>query len=215
MRSKRALERELAAVADFPQPRIDLEQYLTPPEIAAQLCHTAGLYGDLSGKQIVDMGTGTGMLAIGASFGDPAQVVGIDCDRTSLEVAKRNERAVFGDRRIEWVEADVERLALCLDGATVLSNPPFGAQRQNQHADRRFLATIRTIADVSYTIHNEGSQSFVESFAADAGARITHAFKARFELPRQFDHHEADTHELETEIFRIVWTGRDADSTSE
>jgi putative methylase len=85
-------------------------------------------------------------------------------------------------------------------------NPPFGAQAGNEHADREFLATASDVADVSYSIHNEGSREFVESFAADNGGEVTHAFAAEFELPRQFEFHEQAEHVVESEVFRIAWT---------
>jgi len=34
---------------------------------------------------------------------------------------------------------------------------------------------------------------------------VTHAFRAEFELPRQFEFHEADSAGIEAEVFRIEW----------
>jgi putative methylase len=85
-------------------------------------------------------------------------------------------------------------------------NPPFGAQSGNEGADRAFLETAAAIGDVSYSVHNAGSESFVESFAEDNGGTVTDAFAAEFELPRQFDHHTTESQSIDTEVFRIEWS---------
>jgi len=84
-------------------------------------------------------------------------------------------------------------------------NPPFGAQSGNEHADRRFLETAAAISSVSYSLHNEGSQDFVESFAADNDGEVTHAFAAEFDLPHQFEFHEDASRNITAELYRIEW----------
>ncbi|ELY62244.1 METTL5 family protein [Natronolimnohabitans innermongolicus] len=212
--SRRTLARALETLDDFDDPSPALEQYLTPPEIAAHICHQARLQGDLE-DCVVDLGTGTGMLAIAAALSGAPAVVGIDVDADALALARANaaridEAAKHGS--LEWVRGDATRPPLSFDGAdsetrvTALSNPPFGAQQGNRHADRDFLETVRSIADVSYTIHNEGSQTFVESFAADTGGDVTHAFRAEFPIGKRFDFHTESETTLEAEVFRIEWS---------
>ncbi|WP_226006470.1 METTL5 family protein [Natrinema salinisoli] len=212
--SRRTLARRLESVADFSDPDASLEQYLTPAELAAHICHLARLQDDLEGR-VVDLGTGTGMLAIAASIAGADSVVGIDVDRDALELARGNEQTVAAaasggtDRTLEWLRGDVTRHPFSTTDATVVSNPPFGAQRGNRHADREFLETASEIAAVSYTIHNEGSQEFVESFAGDEGGDVTHAFRAELPIAKQFDFHTETEETLEAEVFRIEWTHRE------
>ncbi|SDK16995.1 METTL5 family protein [Natronorubrum texcoconense] len=207
--SRRTLARALEALADFSDPSAALEQYLTPPEIAAHVCHQARMQDDLSGW-VVDLGTGTGMLAIGASLAGAERVVGVDVDSDALALAEANAARIDEAGRnglLEWVRGDATRPPLSVGdtNVTVVSNPPFGAQRGNRHADREFLETARSIADVSYTIHNEGSQEFVESFAADEGGDVTHAFRAEFPIANRFEFHTDAERTLEAEVFRIEW----------
>jgi putative methylase len=89
MATKAALETQLAVVAGFENPRIDLEQYPTPPGLAAHVVHVADLNGDIDGKTVVDLGTGTGMLALGAALPVRAD------DR-------RDEPAVWSPERQGW-----------------------------------------------------------------------------------------------------------------
>jgi putative methylase len=206
--TKAALETQLAVVAGFENPQVSLEQYPTPPALAAHVIHVADLNGDIEGRTVVDLGTGTGMLALGAALRGPARVVGVDVDREALSTARGNRVRVGTTTPIHWVQADATRCPLRLtEPTTVVMNPPFGAQRGHEHADRAFLATAATIADVSYSVHNAGSEAFVESFAADNGGEVTHAFEATFDLDRQFDFHDEDRKELRTEVYRIVWSG--------
>jgi putative methylase len=209
--TKTRLAQQLGVVAGFEDPRVDLEQYRTPPDVAAHLIHTADLQGDIESRTVVDLGTGTGMLALGAVLRGPERVVGVDLDPGPLATARANERRVAAAADVEWVRGDATAVPLCPDGpTTVVMNPPFGAQSGNEHADRGFLATAAAIGEVSYSVHNAGSEAFVESFAADNGGRVTHAFAAELDLPRQFDFHEADSQTVDVEVFRIAWDGDDS-----
>ncbi|MFC6717602.1 METTL5 family protein [Natrialbaceae archaeon GCM10025810] len=226
MPSRRTIARRLETLEDFPDPSPDLEQYLTPPELAAHICHFAAMRGDLADGPVVDLGTGTGMLAAGAALAGANRVVGIDVDPEALEMARANAARVYATDAVEVVRGDVSRPPIGPRDAsgdrvpedgpslTVLSNPPFGAQRGNRHADRTFLETAQAVADVSYTIHNEGSREFVESFAADAGATVTHAFAAPFPIDRRFDFHADDRRTLEAEVYRIEWGGKPTETGS-
>ncbi|ERG91209.1 MAG: putative RNA methylase [Haloquadratum walsbyi J07HQW1] len=217
MSTKASLETELAVVAGFNSPQVELEQYLTPPEIAAHIIHIADLQNDIGDRTVIDLGTGTGMLALGAAFRAPNQIIGIDRDRSALQIAKTNQSRVGIMTAIEWVLADVTQSFLCPqtthgnDSVTVVMNPPFGAQHGQKHADRAFLTTAAQIADVSYSIHNSGSQSFIESFVADVGGTTTHAFEASFNLDRQYEFHAAESANIDTEVYRIEWTDTDRD----
>lgn len=204
--TKRALAQELAVVGGFQNPRVDLEQYRTPPDLAAHLIHTADLQGDIEGHRIIDLGCGTGMLALGAALRGPETVVGIDIDPAPLRTAQTNRRRVGSTTTIGWIRADATRAPLVPGtDTTVVMNPPFGAQDGNVHADRGFLVTAAEIGDVCYSIHNKGSRQFVEAFVEEAGGAVTHGFEADFDLPNQYEHHEEDRTQLQVEVFRITW----------
>jgi len=204
--TRRRLAQELAVVAGFEDPHAPLEQYHTPPDLAAHIVHVADLNGDVEGRTVLDLGCGTGMLALGAALRGPDRVAGIDIDPAPLSTARENERRVGAMTDVSWVRGDVTDPPLAPGGdATVLMNPPFGAQSGNEGADRAFLKTAAGVSSVSYSVHNAGSESFVRAFAGDNGGRVTHAFAAEFELPRQFEHHGSDTRSIDTEVYRIEW----------
>ncbi len=207
MATKSALAQQLGVVAGFTDPRADLEQYRTPPDLAAHLVHRADLEGDVQDRTVVDLGCGTGMLALAAALRGPETVVGVDIDPEPLSTARKNERKVGSTTSVSWVRADATAVPLCPPAAetTVVMNPPFGAQSGNEHADRAFLSTAAEIASVSYSLHNAGSSEFVESFVADNGGEVTHAFAAEFDIPHQFDFHEDDRRSVDAELYRIEW----------
>ncbi|PSQ33235.1 RNA methyltransferase, partial [Halobacteriales archaeon SW_12_69_24] len=123
MTTRRRLARELAVVAGFEDPRAPLEQYHTPPELAANLVHVADLQGDVAGHTVLDLGCGTGMLALGAALRGPDRVVGVDVDPAPLSTAVENERRVGATAAVEWVRAEATRLPVSTADATVLMNP--------------------------------------------------------------------------------------------
>lgn len=208
MSTKSQLTQQLGVVAGFDDPRADLEQYRTPPELAATLVHTADLQGDVAERVVVDLGCGTGMLALAAALRGPRLVVGVDLDPAPLATARTNERRVASSSAVAWVRGDATSAPICpAEPTTVIMNPPFGAQAGNEHADRGFLATAARLSSVSYSIHNTDSETFVREFAADNGGAVTHAFRATIALPRQFDFHTTDGEAIDVEIFRIEWAG--------
>ncbi|MCU0632889.1 MAG: 50S ribosomal protein L11 methyltransferase, partial [Methanolinea sp.] len=129
------LEMLLSRVRGFPAPSALHEQYLTPPDLAARLLFHAHMRGDIEGRRVCDLGSGTGILAIGAALLGAAEVVGVEFDCEALAVAVENAgilgtspRFIQGDLRDPDLPSD---LGPC---DTVVMNPPFGAQ--NLHADR-------------------------------------------------------------------------------
>lgn len=206
MSSRAALERDLSALAGFEEPRASLEQYATPADLAAHVVHVAALSGDLAGRTVIDLGAGTGVLGLGAALRGADRVVGVELDADALAVARDNEDRLDPPTPVDWVRGDATRAPLRPDGsATVLMNPPFGAQAGNGGADRAFLRTASELATVSYSVHNEGSGAFVESFVADAGGEVAAAFRGLLTVERQFDFHGDDSRDLPVEVYRVVW----------
>ena len=214
MSSRRGLARQLAALAGFDSPDASLEQYPTPADLAAHLVHLADLHGDLADRVVLDLGAGTGILALGAAIRDPARVVGIERDWAALAIARRNTHDLAPPVDPDWVQGDATRPPVCADDTTVLMNPPFGAQDGQKHADRAFLEAASRVGSVSYSVHNAGSRGFLNAFVRDAGAALTHAFAAEIPLKRSHPWHETDEEAIEVVVVRIDWTGVTRNGTS-
>src|SRR5438094_1840697 len=99
------LERLLSRIPPHPRPRADPEQYATPADVAAPLLFEALALGDLEGKRVVDLGAGTGVLAIGAALLGAREVLGVEIDEAAAGVARAEAARL--DVRAEFVVADV------------------------------------------------------------------------------------------------------------
>lgn len=207
MATARGLEQILSRVAHFEHPSVELEQYPTPAHVAARLIHLADLRGDIQDRTVVDLGSGPGILAIGCAYRQPRRIVGVEIDARAMQIARANERRVDAPVPIDWLLADALAPPLCpTERTTVVMNPPFGAQRENVHADRGFLEAASRFATVSYSLHNEGSRAFIDAFVADRNGRVTDAVAVKMELDRQFPFHDEAQTEIDAELYRIVWT---------
>ncbi|MDD1684770.1 MAG: METTL5 family protein [Methanoregula sp.] len=195
------LEMILQRVGGFPRPQAALEQYQTPAPLAARLLYHALMKGDIEGKQVCDLGCGTGILAIGAALLGAESVVGVDIDEGALAVAHMN--AVLLNTEAVFLTMDLRegecrrRIDTC---DTVVMNPPFGAQKA--HADRPFIDCALAVAPVVYSIFNAGSIPFVETYTAQK-AEITEKIGGAFPIRRTFTFHTKDVQEIEVEILRL------------
>ena len=83
----KSLEGVLQQVDLFDEPSIDFEQYPTQAHIASRMCFLIESRNqDFSNKTVIDLGCGTGILAIGAALCNASHVVGIDVDSSALKV---------------------------------------------------------------------------------------------------------------------------------
>ena len=130
-------------VKGFSDPKIHLEQYQTPPRVAANLIHWAMLLGDISEKTVVDLCSGTGILAISASLLD-AKVTAIEIDPDAIEIFQSNIDEL--ELKIDIIQEDVFKY-LPKKFDTALINPPFGLQ-QKIYSDIDFLIKATKISDI-------------------------------------------------------------------
>ncbi len=195
------LEMALQRLSGYSCPRAALEQYQTPAPLAARLLFHALMKGDVRGKKICDLGSGTGVLAIGASLLGADHVQGVDIDKNAILVAKENAELLDAD--VEFIVADVRDATLPVRlgySDTVIMNPPFGAQKA--HADRPFIDLALTLAPVTYSIFNAGSVQFIETYTAER-AEIDEKIGGIFPIKRTFSFHTQDVQEIGVEILRL------------
>lgn len=149
---KKLLAAKLSTVPEIPRPSEYLEQYTTPPEIAADFVWEAFMRGDIEGQHIVDLGCGTGRLAAASAFLGASRITCVDIDKEALAIAKdwfaNNVKSLA-----EFVAADViDGLPLRPIGdCTVIMNPPFGVWRKG--ADASFLISAASVCRRIYSIH--------------------------------------------------------------
>lgn len=164
-------------------------------EILFRACYE---FGDIEGKSVLDLGTGAGRLALGASMLGAEYVVGVDLDWLALKVAAGNCKRM----RLEadWVLADLEALQGPID--TVVMNPPFGTKRP--HADIQFLQTAIRIGKVVYSIHKAATRSHLGRWFSEHDRRAEIIMWTEMEIPHQFSFHRKRKHYVDVDVFRIV-----------
>ncbi len=174
-----------------------LEQYQTPADIAADILWEAHGAGDIEGKDVMDMGCGNGILAIGAMLLGAHHAVGVDIDPAAVETSEKN--AADAGVEIEFFAAEVRSLTGTFD--TVVMNPPFGAQRR--HADRPFVEKAFELASRAYSIHREGTEAFIAKLAKSLGGRSVPVKRYKFEIPYAFEFHRKATEAVSVVLLRF------------
>jgi putative methylase len=195
---KRDLAIKLQKISPHPKPRVALEQYTIPADLAAEILFTACyVYGDIYGKHVIDLGTGTGRLAVGASLLNAEYVVGIDIDPLSLALAAKTSKS-FGVH-VDWVLANATTLRGRVD--TVVMNPPFGTKQP--HADLNFLGIALGIGNVVYSIHKSSTRAFLSQWLQERGYEASEILTSRLEIPHQFKFHRKEREFVKVCVIRI------------
>ncbi len=106
---KLELELFLSQLESQPSPKVNLEQYTVSEAIAANMLYLAAYTnGDIIDKTVLDLGCGTGRLALGASYLGAQFVVGVDIDKTAIKTASENSEKSGPKTAVQWVLADIE-----------------------------------------------------------------------------------------------------------
>jgi putative methylase len=178
----------IQAVPLPPTPSAPWEQVATPAEAVADLLAAVDRHTGLAGRSVLDLGCGTGRLAIGAALLGAAPVVGVDIDAALVGLARRAARAA----RVSVVFRSLDVTKWNEPCDIVLMNPPFGAQRR--HADRPFWDRALALAGRTVgAFASSASRTFIARFALDRGAHVVEVEPVPWNLPRTFPHHRAAT----------------------
>jgi predicted RNA methylase len=185
-----------------PSPRIRLEQYTIPAAIAADILFLAAfVYQDIVGKTVVDLGTGTGRLAVGAASLGARQITGIDIDPVAIEVARENAETAMAD--IDWVVGDLEAIHGEFD--TVIMNPPFGTKQR--HLDKVFLGKAIRTGRVVYSLHKSATREHISHYLKRHGCKLGAIHEYTLEIPAMFKHHRKRSHPVKVDCYRVETRG--------
>lgn len=198
--SKARLAIILSHLKVFEAPKVNLEQYPLDSESCASLLWFALMKGDIENRTVLDLGTGNGILGIGARILGAKEVILIDIDPDAIKLAQENSQYIFGNEHLTFLLKDVQQLQKgdIAEVDTVLMNPPFGVQQK--HADRAFLIQAFRFGKTIYSIHKEESLQFLHSLANDHGFRVTDSQKFSFPLKKTLKHHTSRIYR-----FPCVW----------
>ncbi len=152
---------------------------------------------DLSGGT-VDLGTGTGRLAIGAALVGAGHVLGIDIDKRVISLARENASKTGAD--VDWINGDVESVRGRFD--TVIMNPPYGTW--SPHQDVRFLLRAFELAPVTYSIHKSSTRDFLVKLVVEHGRRVDQVRSMEMRIPHLFSFHRKKWSVVKVDLYRIT-----------
>jgi putative methylase len=196
--SKRQLEIQLGKLRILQTPQLRLEQYPVSAKVAAELLYMAGFeHRDLSGE-IIDLGTGSGRLAIGAALMGSKRVVGVDIDKRSIALAREN--AIVAGVQVEWVVSDIKEVVGEYDA--VIMNPPYGSR--SPHLDVQFVERAFELAPVLYSIHKSSTRDFLRRAIERRSRRVDAVRSMNLDIPHLFPFHNKRWENVEVDLYRIL-----------
>ncbi|MHA1681120.1 MAG: METTL5 family protein [Promethearchaeota archaeon] len=197
--------------------KVKLEQYATDSRAAVEMLFIAGfMHDDIAGHHVIDLGAGTGRLAISSLHFGAVDAIAVEVDRDAIAVARENANEFGVAGRVHIINSDVHHLPFRpatgtspLDaGCTIVMNPPFGVKRKG--ADVRFLESAMNSAPrcckVIYSFHlkNEGNRTFLKRKVEKRGWQVDALFQVRMTLPRLYTYHKRDKKQIDADIYRIT-----------
>lgn len=100
-----------------------------------------GVWGSVEGKRILDIGTGTGLIALMAAQRNPdAEVLGIDVDAEAVAQARENVAESPFSSNVECAVQDVLTFETAEPFDAILCNPPFFTEDTLPDDNSRALA---------------------------------------------------------------------------
>jgi len=193
----------LSQIEPIPHPKLKWESYTLDAESAANIVYTAAwIYNDIRGKKVIDLGCGSGILAIAASLFGAEWVVGVDIDKDSIMVAIKNANKL--NVNVDFIVGDIN--CICGQFDTTLMNPPFGSWHRG--ADIKFLRKALEISNVIYSLH-KGSHSvreFLERNIPRLGGTITDIQSMEIIITRTYSFHRKRHYTVKVDLYRIIRT---------
>ena len=196
------LEKAIAKIKPHPAPKAYLEQYTITPQVAAEMLYIAAyIHDDIIKKTVLDLGCGTGRLAIGAALLGAGETIGVDIDKAAVRLARKNAEKMGVEEKTLWVAANLGVIRSTFD--TVLQNPPFGVQRRR--ADRKFIKKALELGDKIYSLHKSGesNREFIKRFIEKHGGKVKGICPMKIDIPRLFKFHTKRKRSVMVDLYRI------------
>ena len=211
------LELFLSKMEPHPSPKASLEQYTVSETVAAIVLYIAAYSSDdIIGKTVLDLGCGTGRLALGAAYLGAQNVVGIDIDKKAIKTASENSAKAELKTNFQWIVGDISAIRGSFD--TVLQNPPFGVQRRT--ADRKFLEKALEVGNKVYSLHYHprtdkqlikrlkanpllqiAPSPFIEEFVESRQGTVKAVYALLMTIPHMFSFHTKAKHDFVVDLY--------------
>jgi putative methylase len=194
--SRRELEIALDKTSAFDNPDWHAEQYTTPSDIAANLLWHLSLGDHLQGREVLDLGCGTGRLGLGAVLLGAAHATLVDFDGDALEKVDENaDKLNIPTDKYQTVLNSADSFKPTKQFDTTVMNPPFGTQ--DKGADTSFLAKAASCSDIVLSLHKAATQEYVMRWIVDHDGVLLDQHRIQFPLQNTMHHHDRETEYVE------------------
>lgn len=194
--NKKELALKLSRLKVFGEHNIDLEQYQTESEVAAEILWMINFLNKIEGKVAADFGCGNGILGIGCLLLKAKKVYFVDKDKRAVDVAKENCK---GFRNAEFFACDVAEFNKKVD--VVVMNPPFGVQKRK--ADKLFLESAMNVCDRIFSIHKIESKGFIDKLCKERGFKVKNIIEFKFPLAKTYRFHKRKVYYVDVGLWSI------------
>jgi putative methylase len=198
---KKNLSILLSQLAVHKKPKLRWEGYTLDSESTASIIYVAArVNDDITGKKVVDLGCGSGGLAIGASLLGASSVIGIDIDKEAIMVAKENLQRM--NVEVDFIIGDIS----CITGHfdTVIMNPPFGSW--NKGSDIKFVMKALEITDIIYTLikSNNSVREYMKQKIPKMRGKIEKVYAMDIFIPKTYSFHKKKWYPVKADLYKIV-----------
>jgi len=204
--SKSQLAIILSKLKEFETPDVQLEQYVTDSEIAAQIIWDAYMKHDIEGKKIADLGAGTGILGLGCALLAADTIFFVEKDPKAIWILKENMAFVREITKkakklnLKLIKGDISKFNNKVD--VVVQNPPFGTR--DKGIDIKFLEKAMSLADVVYTFHKYTTKEYLKKQIKKHGFKIAREYTLEHPIKQTMPHHKVRIKRIKLVCFRLV-----------
>jgi len=199
---KRDLERIIESIPSFSHPKVELEQYVSPPHLVSRLIWIAAFtFNDIYGRRIIDVCSGTGRLGLAAAILGANQVLMVDIDKKAIEISWEQAKRLGLENVVDVVCSDVRRFNLSRRFDVAVQNPPFGVKRKG--ADLEVLSASMNLAKVIYSIHKSETKNYIIRWVKSKGGTVNVLFEETILLPKIYEFHYKLRHEVRVAVIRV------------
>ena len=117
-----------------------IEQEGCAMKVGTDGCLLGGWFNSADCKRVLDIGCGTGLIAIMAAQRSNAQITGVEIDATAAERARQNVANSPWSERIEIIHSDILSFESHEQFDAIVSNPPYFANSLKCDDNQRTLA---------------------------------------------------------------------------
>jgi len=205
MNSKKELAVELSRLEKVPNPQVELEQYPTDSESAANILWEAGFLGDIEGKTALDLCCGNGILGLTTLLLGATHCTFVDIDPESLAIAKKNYAHLKSEGweigEATFLTADILHTNIP-PADLVVMNPPFGTRTEG--ADIALLERAKALGTIIYTFHKTSTDTYVEAAFQRLGLAIGRRWDIQLLIPKLYEHHKKKTERVKVSVWRLL-----------